>query len=318
MKLVTINRDGRDVPGALLGADILDFALAAPLLGNQPVPGSVAEILDESTQMMAAARSMVDAAASAAARLRAARALVPAAEVRLRAPLPHPTTIFSHGLAYHSHARDWDSDAKPVKPANPPAGFLKALSAISDPGGEIRIPRMAPDMIDFEGEFCVVFGRECHGVLRDEAMNYVAGYTIINDVSARNWAKVLTDPNAPRTPAYAALNIIYKNFPTFCPMGPNVTTKEEIADVRTLRLVTRLNGQEMQDASISDLIWDIPELIESYSAVFRFLPGDVMSTGTPGGVGMGRKPPVFMKDGDVVEVEVKGVGVLTSRVVGPE
>jgi acylpyruvate hydrolase len=320
MKLVTIARGSAGMPGCILGAELLDLQLAAQALGvSGPVPATVAEILSHGSGGLDTAAALVrrveDGDDSLRADLRRKGALLPHAATALLAPLPSPRTILSHGQAFHAHRRDFNKDAGTEQPKNPPAGFLKGLATIVGPGANIVIPKVAPDKLDYEGELCVVFGRRCHEVSRAEAMDYVAGYTIINDVSARDWIPQLRDPETGMMTAFHALNLMYKNFPSFCPMGPNVTTADEIADPSALRLVTRLNGEIMQDAVMSDLIWDIPELIEYYSARMEFLPGDIMSTGTPGGVGFGRTPPVFMRDGDRISISVEEIGTLENRVV---
>lgn len=321
MKLVMIRRDQILTSGCLIGTEILDFDLATAVMPEAgDIPRELSSILDEATGSLSRAREIHDrvsaAGSSTLERLRQTGALANAGVVALGSPLPSPRNLFLHGQAYHSHARDWHADARPDMPEHPPAGFHKSIASIVGPGDAIVLPERAPDNVDFEGELCVVFGRECHNVSRTEAMDYVAGYTVLNDVSARDWIPRIRDRSAPPIPTYFALNTMYKNFPTFCPLGPNVTTRDEIPDHRALRLTTRLNGEVMQDASVADLIWDIPELIEAYSAVNRFMPGDVMSTGTPGGVGAGRNPPRFLADGDVVAISVEGVGELVNPVAG--
>jgi 2-keto-4-pentenoate hydratase/2-oxohepta-3-ene-1,7-dioic acid hydratase in catechol pathway len=323
MKLVTIQNGDIQTAGCIVGDDILDLGLASHILS---LPGdavaTVSEILDFDCSGGDQARdiftSFQQADAEALAKLRTGGALVAFSDIILAAPLPRPTTLFSHGQAYHSHARDWNPNAPVDKPKVPPAGFLKALTSITGSGQPIRLPRIAADMVDFEGEFCVVFGRDCHQISRREAMHHVAGYTIINDVSARDWIPAMRTPIDATPQTYAALNMMFKNFPTFCPMGPCVVTKDEIGDYHDLALITRLNGEVMQHASIRDLIWDIPELIEYYSLIYAFKAGDVLSTGTPGGVGMGRDPWVFLRAGDRIDVEVTGVGTLSNTVIGPE
>ncbi len=318
MKLITIADGTQAAPGCLFGEQVVNFVRAAQTIPSAAaIPNSLAQILDERAGGLTAARRFLgdlqNANASSLDRLRQTGALLPKEQARLRAPLLHPYNIFAHGRAYHSHVRDFDPNAPRERPNHPPTGFQKALTSIIGPGEAIRIPSSAPNYVDFEGEFCVVFGRECHKVSRAEAMDHVAGYTIINDVSARDWA-LRKDLNPI---LQSALNLMYKNFDTFCPLGPNITTKDEIPDYRTQRLVTRVNGTVMQDTSLSELIWDIPELIETYSAILRFMPGDIMTTGTPGGVGAGRTPPVFMKAGDVVSVTVEAIGELSNPIVGP-
>lgn len=317
MKLITIARAG-GVAGAELGEEVLDFGLAAAVL---PAAARVSETVRDIIRGkgLEAAFQVVNEVgggpAALRARLRDVAALTPLRATLLLAPIPVPNMIFSHGQAYHSHLRDWDRNAPTERSPLGPVGFIKANSAVVGPGGAIRIPAIAPDMVDFEGEVSVVFGKTCHGVSRDEAMDYVFGYTIINDVSARDWVPKMREPGA-RMNQLRGLNAMYKSFPTFCPFGPNITTKDEIADYRNLRLITKLNGQVMQDAPITDLIWDVPELIERYSGIMAFEPGDVMTTGTPGGVGAGRSPPIFMKPGDTVAITVPGVGTLENPVVG--
>jgi len=171
-------------------------------------------------------------------------------------------------------------------------------------------------MIDYEGEMTFVFGKSCHNVSEAEAMGYVAGYTIANDVSARDWVGPIFTVTKPFE-AIAAWdhNILGKQLPTFCPCGPVIVTKDEIADPHNLQLTVTLNGEVMQSSSTDDLIFNLPQIISYYSKFYRFSPGDIVTTGSPPGVGVGRKPPVFMKPGDVVEVEVEGIGKLSNTVV---
>ncbi|MEQ6333956.1 fumarylacetoacetate hydrolase family protein [Sphingobium sp. MK2] len=320
--MVTIARGAAGIPGCLIGSDVLDLQCAAQVLaGGAPIPVTVAEILTDGSGGLDAARALFERVGTASAdivgRLRDIGALTALADTALLAPLPSPRLILSHGQAFHAHRRDFHKDAKPEPPKNPPAGFIKGQNSIVGPGADIVLPKVASEKVDYEGELCVVFSRHCSNVVRADAMNYVAGYTIINDVSARDWIPQMRDPATGMMTAFHALNLMYKNFPSFCPMGPNVTTADEIADHQALRLVTRLNGEVMQDAVMADLIWGIPELIEYYSARMEFHPGDIMSTGTPGGVGFGRTPPVFMREGDVISVSVDGIGTLENRIVAP-
>jgi 2-keto-4-pentenoate hydratase/2-oxohepta-3-ene-1,7-dioic acid hydratase in catechol pathway len=156
--------------------------------------------------------------------------------------------------------------------------------------------------VDFEAELAVVIGRRAKNVKAGDAMNYVFGYTNFNDVSARDFQ--FADGQWQRG----------KSCDTFAPMGPYIATADEIADPHALRIQFRLNGETMQDSTTAELIFRIPELIEFLSASITLEPGDVIATGTPPGVGFARKPPVFMKDGDVAEVEIEGLGVLINPV----
>ena len=147
-------------------------------------------------------------------------------------------------------------------------------------------------------------------------MDYVMGYTLINDVSARDWSAGVRTQTGIMGPILAwDRNLLGKQFPTFCPMGPTVVTKDAVKDVRSVHLTTSLNGEVMQSASMEDLIFDVAQLIEYYSQFYMFRPGDILTTGSPSGVGHGRKPPLYMKPGDLMEVRVAEVGTLSNPVV---
>ena len=147
-------------------------------------------------------------------------------------------------------------------------------------------------------------------------MDYVAGYTIVNDVSARNWVGGTKMAKQPMDAVHSwTRNLMGKQLPTFCPMGPVLVTRDEIADPHELKLTTTLNGEVMQSANTNDLVFQLPELIAYFSQWYQFLPGDVITTGSPGGVGFARDPQVFMKAGDVVAITVDGVGTLSNPIV---
>jgi 2-keto-4-pentenoate hydratase/2-oxohepta-3-ene-1,7-dioic acid hydratase in catechol pathway len=172
-------------------------------------------------------------------------------------------------------------------------------------------------MVDWEGEFACVIGKTCHQVTVDEAMDYVAGYTLINDVSARDWVKPFLAANgAPMEVAHRALdNIMGKQYPTFCPIGPCIVTKDELTDPGKLTITTRVNGEVMQHADTADLIFSLAQTISHFSRWYQFLPGDIITTGTPSGVGYAHVPPRFLRPGDVVEVHVEEIGALRNPVV---
>ena len=197
-----------------------------------------------------------------------------------------------------------------------PAGFIKTRDSLLGSSKAITVPPQCPDMIDYEGEFCFVFGKECHAVSEEDAMDYVAGYTVANDVSARDWIPDIKSGEPPFGPIHGwERNIMGKNLPGFTPCGPFVVTKDEIANPHDLHLQTRLNGEVMQDTKTDDLIFKLPEIISYYSQWYRFRPGDLVTTGSPSGVGIGRNPPIFMKSGDTVEIELEGVGTLKNTLV---
>lgn len=218
---------------------------------------------------------------------------------KMLAPLV-PTDILCIGLNYRDHAAESNS---PI-PVNPML-FIKGSNTLNHPGGAIMVPKRSK-MIDYEGELCVVMGRDCKNVAKEKALEYVFGYCVANDVSARDWQreKSLGGGQFARG----------KSFDTFCPLGPWVTTRDEIADPNKLKLKTTLNGQVVQDHTTADMIFDVPTLIESLSSTMTLRKGSVILTGTPHGVGFARTPPVWLKKGDVVEVEMEGLGVLRNPV----
>jgi 2-keto-4-pentenoate hydratase/2-oxohepta-3-ene-1,7-dioic acid hydratase in catechol pathway len=286
MKLVTFEIDHRARPGRLAGDEIVDLHALAP---------DVRTILEQ---------DLLGKAAAAAGRS------VPLKEVKLLAPVPNPGMVLSVGMNYHEHLKEMKTPA-PEKPA----AFTKSVASIIGPDAPIRIPPSNPDMLDWEGEFSVVIGKPCHRVKAAQALDYVAGYTIVNDVSARDWVAPIFSATGVMGPIHAwEHNLLGKMFPTFCPMGPVLATKDEVPDPANVKLQTRLNGTLMQDANTDDLVFSVVQLIEYYSQFYLFRPGDVITTGSPSGVGYGHNPKLFMKAGDVVEVEVQGIGVLRNPV----
>ncbi len=314
MKLVTIKTAGGGTPGALIDGQVVNLTEAAKHVDpSAPPPSSVAAILAGGPETLELAERLIDAVAngleSGPDRLRESGAVTGRSETELMAPVPRPGIVLSHARAYRSHRDEMrGSDAKPE---TVPTGFIKNTNSVIGPGAPIVLPASHPDMVDFEGEFSVVIGRPCHNVSPGEAMDYVAGYTIINDISARDWVAEMHATGDKET------NRLGKQFPTFCPLGPVVATMDEVPDPHAVRMQTALNGKVMQDARTSDLIWGIPEIVAHYAQWYPFEPGDVISTGTPAGVGHGQDPPVYMKPGDVVAVTVDGVGTLENPVAAP-
>ncbi len=218
---------------------------------------------------------------------------------KLLAPID-PTDILCIGLNYREHARESGSTV----PTHPML-FIKASNSLNNPGDPIRIPRLS-DQIDYEGELAIVMARDAKHVSKARALEYVLGYTIANDVSARDWQrdKALGGGQFARG----------KSFDGFCPLGPAIVTRDEIPNPNALQLRTLLNGKVMQDYTTSDMIFDVPTLIESLSSTMTIRAGAIILTGTPHGVGFARKPPVFMKDGDNVVVEIEKIGTLENPV----
>ena len=218
---------------------------------------------------------------------------------RRLAPLD-PVTVFCIGLNYREHARETGAPVPEY-----PVVFMKGVHTVQHPGQPILIPQWMPStQVDFECELAVVIGRRCKNVARSEALDYVLGYTCANDVSARDWQKKGGGTQWCRG----------KGFDTFCPLGPVLVTRDEIPDPQTLKLQTRVNGEILQDSSTSDMIFDVATLIEFLSGSTTLLPGTVILTGTPQGVGMARNPPRFLQPGDDVTVEIERIGALQNPV----
>lgn len=229
------------------------------------------------------------------------RATTAKAEVsRLLAPV-EPTTIICIGLNYRKHAEETGA-----KFPEYPVVFFKGINTLQHPGEPIQIPtHLKSDEVDYECELAVVIGRACKNVSRSAALDYVLGYTCCNDVSARDWQIKRGGGQWSRG----------KTFDTFSPLGPALVTRDEIPDPNALKIRTVLNGQAMQDWNTNDMIFDVPALIEFLSGSTTLLPGTVILTGTPHGVGMAQKPPRWLKPGDTVSIEIEKIGVLTNPVV---
>jgi 2-keto-4-pentenoate hydratase/2-oxohepta-3-ene-1,7-dioic acid hydratase in catechol pathway len=220
---------------------------------------------------------------------------------RLLAPV-EPKQFLCIGLNYRRHAEETHA-----KIPEYPILFMKGVNAVQDPGGPIVIPGHLPSTeVDYEGELAVVIGRTCKNVARAQALEHVLGYTCANDVSARDWQKRHGGSQWCRG----------KTFDTFAPLGPRLVTRDELPDPNALRLTTTVNGERLQDETTSDMIFDVPRLIEFLSGSTTLVPGTVILTGTPHGVGMARTPPRWLQPGDSVTVEIEGIGRLTNPVVG--
>lgn len=211
-----------------------------------------------------------------------------------------PTAIIGIGLNYRQHADELGMEWPKF-----PVVFLKFPSALSGPGDPILLPKHLPsDSVDYEAELAVVIGRDCLNATRENALNFVLGYTGANDVSARDWQIEKGGSQWCRG----------KSFDSFCPLGPVLVTRDEIPDPNALKIKTVLNGQTVQDWNTNDMIFDVRAIIEFLSADSTLPAGTVILTGTPQGVGMAREPKLWMKDGDEVTVEIEKIGALTNPV----
>ena len=281
MRIVSFKGANGPRLGVRLGDEIADIGTAAPGL-----PGDLAQVLALGDN----GRAALAKAAEGAPRL-------PLAGLTLLPPVTRPGKILCLGLNYAGHARE-TGQALPDFPVL----FLRAATSLVGHGAPILRPKVS-DLLDYEGEFAFVIGTRCRHVPREAALSVVAGYAPFNDGSVRDYQM--------KTPQWT----IGKNFDDTGGFGPELVTADELPPGASgLRLVTRLNGEVMQDTNTDDLIFDVPVLIEMLSACMTLEPGDVVVTGTPSGVGGLRKPPVFMKPGDVVEVELEGTGVLSNPI----
>ncbi len=282
MKLATFSHGGSTRIGVVVGDEIVDLAAAAPGL-----PTEMKAFLAAGEQALATARS---AAKSGDARL-------PLTDVKLEAPILAPPKFIGIGLNYRDHAAESGMDAPKY-----PMMFNKQSTCVVGPDAPIHLPR-ASSVLDYEGELGVVIGRRCRHVPRARAPEVIAGYTIVDDVSVRDWQlRVQT-------------MTIGKSFDTHGPMGPWIVTPDEIGDPHALRIQTWINGEKRQDSNTKELIFDSFDLVEHLSTAFTLEPGDVIATGTPAGVGIAFKPPKLLKAGDVVRIEIEGIGALQNEVI---
>ncbi len=223
------------------------------------------------------------------------------AEVRkLLAPIV-PSSILCVGLNYHHHARECGMELPEF-----PVLFMKAINAVQNPDGPILIPtHLASQEVDYECELAVIIGKTCKNISRKNALDYVLGYTCANDVSARDWQIQKGGSQWCRG----------KTFDTFAPLGPCIVTRDELSNPNELQIMTVLNGEVVQDWNTKDMIFDVPALIEFLSGSTTLLPGTVIMTGTPHGVGMGQNPPRWLKPGDTVTIDIEQIGSLTNPVM---
>ncbi len=221
----------------------------------------------------------------------------PVGTIRRRAPVPRPPSILAIGMNYRAHVAEMGRE-----PPEYQYWFNKQRTSIAGPGDPIVLPTVST-MVDYEGELAMVIGRRCQNVPAARAFEVVAGFTVINDVSARDWQW--------RTPTFT----MGKSFDTHAPCGPELVTTDELGDPSGLSIRTWVNDELRQDSTTADLIFDCAAMIEYLTTAFPLEPGTIIATGTPSGVGAARTPPAFLADGDVVRVAIEGIGELTNPVV---
>lgn len=296
MKLVTFHANGRERLGAVHDGAIVELE---PLAKAAGVSGewfrSMVGLLQVGEPALSATRSLLQQ-----------HDLVASAQrfsfdnVRLLAPIPNPSKIVAIGLNYLDHCVE-----QGIEPPSAPLLFAKFPNSITGPYDPIVIPKEDPE-VDYEVELAVVIGKRAKRVNESCALDYVAGYVVLNDVSARKWQ--FADKQWTRG----------KSCDTFAPMGPWLTTVDEVPSPESLALSTRVNGELLQDSSTKNLIFGVAKLVSYISASITLEPGDVIATGTPPGVGVFRKPQIYLKAGDIVEVQVEKLGTLRNKVIAEE
>ena len=282
MKLITFTEGGSTRVGLLEGDEVVDLRAA-----GADAPGEMVDFLAAGEPALEAARA---AQGAKGARLALA-------DVRLESPLLRPPKVLAVGLNYADHAAEAGMDT----PQHPMI-FNKQSTAAHPPYEPFHLPRVSP-ALDYEGELAVVIGKRCRHVPRERANEVIAGYTVSNDVSVRDWQL--------RVPTFT----MGKSFDTHCPLGPAIVTPDEIPDPHSLDLRTWVNGEPRQSSNTKHLIFDCFTLVEHLSTAFSLEPGDVISTGTPSGVGAVMKPPNFLKAGDVVKIAISGLGEIENAVI---
>lgn len=233
----------------------------------------------------------------------------PLSREQLIAPIPQPRrNLWCVGRNYHAHAKELSGSvfkANNPDPQSWPIVFTKVPESVIGPNDPVHLPAGVSDQIDYEAELTIIIGKGGRNITRDEAMSHVFGYTIVNDVTARDVQMRHQQWD------------LGKSFDTFCPMGPWIVTADEL-DATNTRVQCWVNDELRQDASTADLIFDLPTLIETCSRGITLLPGDIIATGTPAGVGMGFKPPRYLQHGDVVRIAIEGIGEIRNRFVSPD
>ena len=282
MKLVTFTHAGSTRVGVLDNGAVVDLSAAAPDL-----PREMCAFLEAGSPALEAARQAMNNGAGRIA----------LGEVKIETPILRPPKILAVGLNYKDHIAEAG-----MKTPEVPMIFNKQSTSVTGPTDPIHIPR-ASDQVDYECELAVVIGRFCRHVPKSRAPEVIAGYTIANDVSVRDWQL--------RVPTFT----MGKSWDTHCPLGPCIVTADEIGDPHGLAIKTWVNGELRQDSNTRELLFDCFELVEHLSTAFTLEPGDVISTGTPSGVGFAMKPPQMLKPGDTVRISIDKIGQLENPVI---
>lgn len=299
MRLVTYAQDGGARLGALVGDRVVDIESLSRRAGGQPLPADMLAFIDGGAATLAQAQKLLASAGKTEGQ--------PLSAVRLLAPIPRPRqNVICLGLNYSEHVAEGARarGQQTVLPENP-IFFTKRATAVIGPEAPIRWDPNVTGGLDWEAELAVIIGRPGKDIPKDQVYDYVFGYTCANDISARDLQR-----------RHGGQWFKGKSIDDGCPLGPWIVTHDELSNAQSLRISCRVNGEVKQDSHTSMMIFDIPTIVATFSAGLTLEPGDIFMTGTPSGVGVSRTPPEFLRPGDVVEVEVEGIGVLRNPVVG--
>ena len=301
MRLITFQRNGDARLGVVVGDRAVDLAALAEANGES-LPSDMLALIDAGSDTWARASALVARAGANAP----ANASYPLSEVKLLAPIPRPRkNVICLGLNYADHVEE-GSRAMNIQRNLPesPVYFTKPPTTVVGPDAPVYFDEEVSPKMDWEAELAVVIGRQGKKISKERALDYIFGYTCYNDVSARDLQR-----------ARGGQWHLGKSLDTYGPMGPWIVTADELTDPSVLDIACRVNGETKQSSNTKYLIFDIPTCIADYSAGVTLEPGDVISTGTPSGVGFARTPPEFMKPGDTVEVEIEKIGILRNPIV---
>jgi 2-keto-4-pentenoate hydratase/2-oxohepta-3-ene-1,7-dioic acid hydratase in catechol pathway len=298
MKWMSFEREGQQSYGLELdeNGQVIDLPDTCAALGWDKLPGSLLEAIEVSDQLVALSQRVLEKVNS-----NDIEGLIMyfVKDVKRLAPIPRPRkNVFCVGKNYADHVAEMGGDAIPEAPVV----FTKAPNTVIGAGHPVQSHFDVTQELDYEGELAIVIGKKGKKITADEAMDYVFGYTIINDITARDLQR--------RHKQF----FLGKSLDTSCPMGPNIVHRSLIEDPHKLSIQTWVNEEVRQNGNTEQLIFSIPTLISVMSAGMTLEPGDIIATGTPSGVGNGFKPPRFLKSGDVVEIQIEGVGTLTNRI----
>ena len=284
MKLVTYVNANEEGIGSLEEDNIIPFSQ------NQGIPNNMLTFLEGGEEVLNIAKNLC----------KLTKKKIPLSDIKLKSPIPRPPKILAIGLNYADHLEEVRAAGREIEEPEVPMVFNKQSLSVAGPFEEVHDPKVS-EMLDFEGELGFVIGRRCRHIPKEEAHTVIAGFTIANDLSVRDWQL--------RSPTFT----MGKSFDTHCPFGPAIVTSDEISDPHNLNIMTEVNGEKRQDSNTKHLIFDCFTLVEHLSTAFTLEPGDLILTGTPGGVGVVEGK--FLKAGDVIKIAISELGYIENKVI---